>query len=159
MRIEAPVAPALRAVLLDTGPLGVLSNPRASETALACRAWVGGLTAAGVRVIVPEICDSEVRRELHQARLTGSLRTLDQLLEVVGYLALDTPMMRHAARLWAEARHRGRPTADRHALDGDVILAAQALALGLPPAAFVVATGNAGHLAQFVPARDWPEIA
>lgn len=158
MRIEAPT-PGLRAVLLDTGPLGVLCNPRASQTALACRAWVSALAGAGVRVIVPEICDYEIRRELHQARLVGSLRTLDQLREVVDYLPLDTDMMRHAALLWAEARHRGRPTADRHALDGDVILAAQALALGLPPPEFVVATGNAGHLAQFVPAQDWPEIA
>ncbi len=149
----------LRAVILDTGPLGLLSNPRVSDRGRACHRWVRGLVAVGVSVYIPEITDYEVRRELHLARLTDSLAVLDGLTGSLDYLPLDTAMMRHAAELWAEARHRGRPTADRHALDGDVILAAQALSLGLPSSEFVVATGNAGHLAQFVPAQDWPEIA
>ena len=54
--------------------------------------------------------------------------------------------------LWAETRRRGRPTADAQALDGDVILAAQTLAIGGR-----VATENVGHLALFVEAYDWRE--
>jgi hypothetical protein len=44
-------------------------------------------------------------------------------------------------------------------LDCDVILAAQALTLGVPDGEFVVATMNIGHLAQFVPAEAWENIA
>ena len=51
-----------------------------------------------------------------------------------------------------------RQTADPHALDGDVILAAQALALGLPSGEVVVATSNAAHLAQFIVAKAWQDI-
>jgi len=63
--------------------------------------------------------------------------------------------MRRAAELWALARGSGQPTASDHALDGDVILAAQALSLNTP---VVVATGNPSHLTRFVPAELWSNI-
>lgn len=150
--------PALRAVALDSSPLGLLSNPKASAGGLACRSWVGGLNSKGVRIIVPEIADYEVRRELLQARLTGSLRTLDQLLGAVDYLPLNTATMRQAAQSWAQARQAGRPTTDRHAPDSDVILAAQTLSLGYGPGEIIIATANVGHLAQFSPAHRWQDI-
>ena len=61
--------------------------------------------------------------------------------------------MLKAAELWAQARNQGRPTADMKALDCDVILAAQALAVN-----GIVATENVGHLSLFVEAKDWREI-
>jgi len=63
-----------------------------------------------------------------------------------------------AAQLWAEARKRGQPTASADALDGDVILAAQALTSGFSPQDIVVATTNVGHLSQFVEAALWTSI-
>lgn len=70
------------------------------------------------------------------------------------YAPLTTEVMLKAAELWAEARRRGQPTADPKELDGDVILAAQALQAGA-----VVATDNVGHLSLFVEAKSWREIA
>ena len=64
--------------------------------------------------------------------------------------------MRLAAELWAQARNTGRPTASDADLDADVILAAQALTLGV--ADVVVATTNPGHIARFVPAEFWQNI-
>jgi predicted nucleic acid-binding protein len=67
--------------------------------------------------------------------------------------ALDREAMLKAADLWAQARKNGLPTADPKALDGDAILAAQALEVN-----GIVATDNVGHLARFVTARTWRDI-
>ena len=122
----------------------------------ACKIWLERRVAAGDRIIVPEICDYEVRRELLRIGATTSIERLDDLGRRLEYLPLTTVVMRSAAALWAQAHAQGRVTADRHALDGDVILAAQARALGLPNA--VIATTNVSHLAPLAPTADWPSI-
>lgn len=53
-----------RLVFLDSGPLGLASKPAGKAEADACRTWLSALEAAGVVIIVPEIVDYEVRREL-----------------------------------------------------------------------------------------------
>lgn len=147
-------------VLLDANILGLVTNPRRSPAADACNAWLDDLLAHGVRVVVPEIADYEVRRDLIREKRTLGLGRLDLLAARIVYLPLTTPMMRRAAELWAEARQRGRPTADAAALDADVILAAQALLMAEAEGdSVVVATTNLRHLAQFVDARRWQDIA
>jgi len=59
------------------------------------------------------------------------------------------------AQLWAQARRRGRPTADPKALDADVILAAQPISVANEGHELIIATTNVGHLSQFVDARQW----
>jgi len=137
-------------ILLDAGPLGMVSNPKASIRNRDCYDWLVSTVADGTRVLVPEIADYEVRRELLRANKTKGLERLDLLKQTLEYLPLSTIMMLRAARLWAEARRSGLPTADRHALDCDVILAAQALEVGGE-----VVTDNVGHLSRFVEARPW----
>ena len=107
--------------------------------------------------MVPEIADYEVRRELIRARRTAGIARLDALIDQVEFLAITTSAMRRAAMFWAEARQQGRPTAADPALDGDVILAAQAATLDR--ARVIVATTNVRHLSRFVPAKLWAEIA
>ena len=143
------------AVLLDAGPLGLLSNPNRSPQVLACRVWLSSLQAAGRRLVVPEITDYEVRRELIRIRSHSALANLDALGAMLEYLPLTTGAIRLAAELWAQARNVGQPTAPDAALDGDVILAAQALYLNTP---VVVATANPGHLTRFVAAELWSNI-
>ena len=151
--------PVLCAVVLDTGPLGVLSKPKPGAQDAVCNRWLDGLLARPVRVVVPEIADYEVRRELLRAGKTQGIVHLDALCNTLNYLPLDTTMMRHAAELWANVRSLNLQTADPHALDGDVILAAQTLALGLPFESIVVATGNPAHIARFATAKFWPDIS
>ena len=104
-------------------------------------------------IIVPEIADYEVRRSLLLEKLDQSIERLDLIESQFVFLPLTSSVMRRAAQLWAQARKRGRPTAAWNALDGDVILAAQA-----EYADATVVTDNAGHLSQFVPARLWEDM-
>jgi predicted nucleic acid-binding protein len=135
-----------------------IQHQKPSPGNLACSAWLQSLIEAGVRVIVPEIADYEVRRELLRANKVNGLALLDTLTESLDDLPLTTAAMRRAARLWADARQSGqpKPTASDNTIDGDVILAAQALSLGVD--AYVVATTNVGHLSRFAPAQLWNEI-
>ena len=108
---------------------------------------------SGVEVIIPEIADYELRRELIRAGLAESIQRLDQLKNVLDYRPIDTTTMLRAAEFWADARKRHKPTADPKELDGDAILAAQAQLAGA-----TVATDNVGHLSLFVETRHWRDI-
>src|SRR6266849_6101063 len=114
------------AVLLDSAPLGLLTAPPRRADAQACSRWLAGLIAAGVRIIVPEIADYELRRELLRARKMASVRRLDALAQATEYLPITTAAMRRAAELWAQARQQGQPTAGDNTIntiDADMILA------------------------------------
>ncbi|MDQ3303880.1 MAG: nuclease [Actinomycetota bacterium] len=117
-----------RTILLDAGPLGLVTHPRVEQNREAAL-WLRGLLAAGVSVLVPEISDYEIRRELLRAGRTRGLSRLDSLAEDLGYLPLTTEALRLAARFWDDARNQGQPTASDESLDADVILAAQAATL------------------------------
>jgi predicted nucleic acid-binding protein len=142
-------------VVLDSGPLGLLCNPRGGRINEEVRAWATSVEERGDDLVVPEIADYEVRRELVRAGLDRSRRRLDELAADLHYEPLTTAHLRAAAQLWADARNAGRPTAHHHALDGDVILAAQARHLGED---VVIATTNPGQLGRYVDARHWNEI-
>jgi predicted nucleic acid-binding protein len=129
------------------------SNPNASRSNIECYEWMEALVVAGVEILVPEIADYEVRRELLRARKTEGMLRLDVIKHTIGYLPITTPIMLRAAEIWAQARQTGMPTADQKALGCDVILAAQALEVG-----GIVATDNVGHLARFVDAKRWRDI-
>ena len=145
-------------ILLDSGPLGLVSNPGQKPVVQSCQAWMRGQQAQGHLIVVPEIADYEVRRELLRANRINGLRRLDLFKQTLSYLPLTTDAMLRAAQFWAQARKMGRPTADNFALDGDVILAAQAAALLDAGGDIIVATTNPKHLSLFVPAADWQSI-
>lgn len=149
-----------RYIVLDSTPLGLIVQRRGLKLADECRDWVSAHVASGRRVLVPEIVDYEIRRELLRIGKTSALAALESFLDAVPgrLLPLHSDALRLAADLWAKARQQGIPTADRHALDVDVILAAQVLAHGFQPADFVVATSNVTHLARLVPAEQWSSI-
>lgn len=68
-----------RIILLDAGPLGLATNPRASTENQECNLWLQTQLRQGVRVFVPEIADYEVRRELLRAGKSRGLARLDAL--------------------------------------------------------------------------------
>ena len=150
-----------RFIVLDSTPMGLLLQRSGPPPVDQCRQWLAQHLADGASMFVPEIIDCEVRRELLRLKKQRALRELDAFNAAAPdrLLSLTSATLRRAAELWAQARQRGRPTADPHALDIDVILAAQVLSSGLPLSDLVVATSNVSHLAQFVPAQEWSSIA
>ena len=146
-------------ILLDSNVLGMLCHPRPN---LHVARWLQRILIESKEavVIVPEIADYELRRKLlHLAEHKGSegaevaIKRLDQFTSKMTYAPLTTGIMRRAAGLWAQARGTGQSTAPDHALDGDVILAAQALEVE-----GTVITENVRHLKRFVDARRWQDI-
>lgn len=149
-----------RFIVLDSGPLGLLTHPQRNDEVVAITEWLYRCLLSGHRVIVPAIIYYELRRELLRAGKTFSIARLETFVTSTPgrYLPLSDEALRLAAGLWAKARQQGRPTADAKDLDVDVILAAQALSFGPAPSDMVVATSNEKHLSQFISAQNWQEI-
>lgn len=146
-------------LLLDTNLLGKLCHPKQYADV---KAWFSEILGrpSSITVALPEVADYELRRALirgirQQQIEPKSLDRLNAFGKLLDYQALTTPVMQDAASLWAQARIGGYPTAPEEALDGDVILAAQARE---EPA--VVVTSNRKHLTRYgVEAKDWSEIS
>ncbi|MCL1475650.1 nuclease [Argonema antarcticum] len=143
-------------LVLDTGPIGLITNPKLSERGIACNQWLQFHITSGSRIILPEIADYEVRRELLRANKIKGISRLDNLAKLTEYLPITTAAMRQAANLWAEARQQGRPTAGDKTIDGDMILIAQAMTLATPNV--LIATTNVRHLSSFIAADLWQNI-
>lgn len=147
-----------KTIVLDSAPLGILANPAQTAEVRAITQWVVDCDAAGHRIIIPEIVDYEVRRELLRSRKAASVVELDNLKADLTYLPLTTSALLKAASLWAQTRQQGKPTSHDENIDVDVILAAQALTSGVPLADLVVATVNLRHISLFVTADLWTNI-
>jgi len=105
--------------------------------------------------MLPEIADYEVRRELIRAGKAAGIRRLEELKSQLPYRHLTKKVILLAAQFWAEARMRGRPTAEPNSLDGDVILAARAILVANEGHEVIIAITNVGYLSQFIEARQW----
>jgi len=138
-------------VYLDTNLLWWLVHPAGGSDAIALRQLVQKRRATGDQIVVAEICDYEARRELIRKSASKQLDRLDRFISACLYQPIDTVAMRRAAHLWADLRRAGRLAASDAALDGDVILSAQALQFSN----HVVATKNLRHLTDVCNAIDW----
>ncbi len=145
-------------ILLDAGPLGLVTNPRASSETRDCNLWLEELILRGIQVKIPEIADYEVRRELLRADKFEGIKRLNDLQRYIDYAPLTTQTMLKAAQFWAQVRKQGMPTADNKALDGDVILAAQAAMIKNEGHEVIIATTNVGHLSRLANAKEWRNI-
>lgn len=154
-----------RVIVLDTFPLSSTAKQEPRQGAAHsildnCQEWVQECIRARHTVIAPAICYYEALRELERLNATSQIARLRGFCRAVPgrFLSITDTDIDRAARLWAQARNAGTPTASADALDGDVVLAAQALNLGLSASDFVIATTNPGHLSQFVPCDLWTNI-
>ena len=131
------------AIVLDTTPLGLLTQKKGVPEAEACRTWYQTLISFGGLLFVPEIADYEMGREFLRQGNGGAVSRL-QIFNAT------TP-----------DRCLPLTTAPPEALDADALIAAQTSLLnpaasGL--AATVVATANMGHLSAPTNAVLWSDI-
>ena len=103
----------------------------------------------GHHIYIPEVIDYELLRELLRAKKYIGVSNLDTLETTARFLPISSVAMLLAADLWAASRQSGFSTGDPQNLDVDIILAAQALTLGIPSSTLIVATSNVNHLSQF----------
>ncbi|MCH7885197.1 MAG: PIN domain-containing protein, partial [Planctomycetes bacterium] len=128
----------------------MVTNPRWNKDALE---WFRAMRESDREVMIPEITDYELRRNLILEEMEASIQRLDKLKALLIYLPIDTRAMLQAAQFWADSRSRHTPTGHPKELDGDAILAAQAKQAGA-----IVVTDNVGHLSQFVETKKWSEM-
>ena len=136
-------------LLLDTAVVGEICHPRKYDDV---RAWFARAAAAH-EMLLSEVADYELRRELLRIDPRRSLDRLDELTREIRYIPVTTATWRAAARLWALQRKAGRVTAAEGGLDGDVLIAAQALAEDA-----VIVTPNTRHFDSMVRAVTWQEV-
>jgi predicted nucleic acid-binding protein len=136
-------------LLLDTNVLGKLCHPRKYHDV---RAWLRR-AAAQHELLLSELADYELRRELLRISSRRGIARLDELTRELRYVPVTTATWRLAAQLWAHLRRAGKAGATDRDLDGDVILIAQARAEDA-----TVVTSNAKHFESLVPALDWPSV-
>jgi predicted nucleic acid-binding protein len=148
-----------RIIALDSKPAGIACDDPSKPHVAALLAWMAKATGRGrTFIILTEIVDYEVRRKLLANRDgADSVRRLDELVRPGGpliYVPIATKAMRTAARLWAEAKRGGYSTDRPEALDGDVILAAQALEYCGKGDQLWVATENVKDLSRYIGVGD-----
>ena len=117
----------------------VLYMPRCLESFL----WLANLVSKGVESSFQRSRTTKCVANSSRPARTGGGR-LDALKGMLNYAPITTPVMLKAAEFWATARRMGRPSADDASLDADMILVAQAAALGRDADETVIATTNAG---------------
>jgi hypothetical protein len=69
-------------LLLDSGPLGLITQPNISSEVLAINRWLLGCLRAGLHVLVPAIVYYQIRRELLRAQKPSGLARLDAFVQV-----------------------------------------------------------------------------
>jgi hypothetical protein len=120
-------------VILDSGILDLLVTPIDEELPkdekmlmeiYQCTEWFYRLLSRGAYIIVSDICDYEVRRELIRIR-SKSVLELDKLRSLIEFQEITFATLEKAAELWAEARFISQPNKIKENIDIDCILTAQ----------------------------------
>ncbi len=134
-----------RAMLLDTNPLSQVTHPKVNPKV---QQWLKSLHKTETVIRVPEIADYELRRQLLRQGKQKSIDRLNKLSQIC-LIPLTPETMQKAAELWAWVRNQGKPTASNESLDGDVILAAQAIIQLKSFNQVIVVTTNLKHISRF----------
>ena len=141
-----------RIFIFDSDPAGLACHDPGNPERGDLRIWMFKESADKAIFVIPAIVDYEIRRELIRSEAWDGVKRLDVLYSDnhARHLSISDAALRTAAKLWADARRRGEQTSHDHALDGDVILSAQAMEFCSDADDWQVITENVDHIARYV---------
>lgn len=143
--------------LLDSNIVSKLCHPKNSANTDIVFWFINFLNKDGKEIYLPEIVAYEVRRGLRHKQLqdpnSKNFERFEAFSKHLTYQPINTKVFQIAEKLWVEARMNGYSTASNDSLDGDVLLAAQALEIGAS-----VITENVKHLKNYVKTYHWKDL-
>lgn len=162
-------------VILDTGIIGIITNPNNSPETIECENWLYGLFSRGARIISSDICDYEIRRGLELACINinnkspyisllankrGGIEKLDELRNILEFLPVSFSLLERASYLWGKSRSISQPLSSNSVLDVDIILCAQweILSEENPGREIIIATKNVRDLGRYANADIFENI-
>ena len=124
-----------------------------------CTEWFYRLLSKGARIIVSDICDYELRRELIGIK-SKSVQELDRLRDLIEFQPVTFAVLEKAAELWAEARYLSQSNKIKDNIDVDCILAAQWCLLKEqnPGRKVIIATKNIKDFQRVTDCEVWQNI-
>lgn len=147
-----------KAILVDSTPLGQITHPKVKPE---IREWLEKINQQNINLLIPEIVDYELRRQLLLNNRFKSIARLDALIKN-RLVLINRETILKACELWAWIRQQGLPTADSNNIDGDVILSAQAILQKQFYQEVTIVTENVKHLSRFcvygIIVEKWSEI-
>ena len=155
-------------VILDSNILTLLVTPldeklsedeKLTKEIHQCTKWFERLLSKGARIIVSDICDYEVRRELIRIK-SKSVQELDNLRDLIEFKPVTFAVLEKAAELWAEARYQSQSNKIKENIDVDCILAAQWCLLKeqYPGRKVIIATKNIKDFQRVTDCDVWQNI-
>lgn len=155
-------------VILDSNILTLLVTPldeklsedeKLTKEIHQCTKWFERLLSKGARIIVSDICDYEVRRELIRIN-SKSVQELDNLRDLIEFKPVTFAVLEKAAELWAEARYLSQSNKIKENIDLDCILAAQWCLLKeqYPGRQVIIATKNIKDFQRVTDCDVWQNI-
>ena len=151
-------------ILIDTGIVGLLTQPNSTEESSLVLNWMYGLLAKSVIVLSSDVCDYEIRRGLELARLEDKcidgIEKLDQLREVIEFLPITNRCLNHASVYWADAISKSQLNAPRRDINFDLILCGtwKKLTEDYPGQEVIIATKNLRDFLRFADVDLWQNI-
>jgi predicted nucleic acid-binding protein len=142
-------------IILDTGTLGLITNPSRNPVCLECQKWFKSILSTRAKITTSEVCDYELRRELIRSKKQEGLKRLNQFRENFGCIPVTSEDFDKAAELWAWARNTGQSTANEDSIDADVILCAQSIIISNSGKSGIIVTTNVKHLDRYTPSLHW----
>lgn len=103
-------------LFLDSGPLGLITQPQRSHEVIAITDWLKDCLRAGARVLVPAIVYYEIKRELLRANKANGIARLDAFVNADPdrYVPLTDDALRFAHGLVGSGPSNWPPDRRRH---------------------------------------------